>query len=237
MALTKNTFLESFFVRGDGAGGIQGAHAEYLEIIKDGDEEIARRVLPAQPVALLPAALAPILNDALAGALETNTALAAEIASLTAAKNTEITALTEAKAQADSDHEKVLADLTAAKNGEIAAITEAKAKADSDRDNALATVAEMREQLAVYQTTKDDNGVPQRVPMADAQIVLLRAGLLQKVQDALDAMPSPEGDEARIRWAKDQYIRRDNPLVVSVQGALGMTDADIDALFVAAAKL
>lgn len=104
MALTKQTFLESFFVRGNGKGGIQGAHAEYLEIIKDGNEEIARRVLPARPVALLPDALAPILNDALAAALETNTALAAEIAALTAAKDAEIAALNAVKAQAtDAD--------------------------------------------------------------------------------------------------------------------------------------
>ena len=42
MALTKNTHLESLFVRGDGKGGIQGAHVEYLEIVMDGDEELAR---------------------------------------------------------------------------------------------------------------------------------------------------------------------------------------------------
>jgi len=80
MALTKNTFLESFFIRGDGNGGIQGAHVEYLEVIKDGDEELARRISPARPVALVPDALAPILSDVLAATVLTNTALNAQIA-------------------------------------------------------------------------------------------------------------------------------------------------------------
>ncbi len=84
MQTTKNTFLESFFVRGDGNGGIQGAHVEYLEVIKDGDEELARKVLPPRPVALVPDALKPILSDALAAALVANTALNERAAALTA---------------------------------------------------------------------------------------------------------------------------------------------------------
>ena len=83
MPITKNTFLESFFVRGDGNGGIQGAHVEYLEVIKDGAEELARRILPARPVALVPDALKPILSDALAAALVANTALNERAAALT----------------------------------------------------------------------------------------------------------------------------------------------------------
>ena len=84
MALTKNTHLESLFVRGDGNGGIQGAHVEYLEVIKDGDEELARKVLPPRPVALVPDALKPILGDVLAVALVANTALNEQAAALNA---------------------------------------------------------------------------------------------------------------------------------------------------------
>ena len=80
MPITKSHFLESFFIRGDGNGGIQGAHIEYLEVIKDGDEELARRISPARPVALVPDALAPILSDVLAATVLTNTALNAQIA-------------------------------------------------------------------------------------------------------------------------------------------------------------
>ena len=80
MPIAKKTFLESFFIRGDGNGGIQGAHVEYLEVIKDGAEELARRILPARPVALVPDALKPILSDVLAATVLTNTALNAQIA-------------------------------------------------------------------------------------------------------------------------------------------------------------
>ena len=103
MALTKNTHLESLFVRGDGKGGIQGAHVEYLEIVMDGTQEIARRVTPAQPINLVPEALAPIIGEALSASLLSNSAL-----------NEQITVEKAAKAEAESARDKALSEAKAA---------------------------------------------------------------------------------------------------------------------------
>lgn len=221
MTIEKQTVPYCLNVVWDETGKLKGAAYYEQDVIRDDGVIISVKQGDAQPVAGLDhkgvdvaGIIGRIGQDAIA---------------LAESKDAELRA-----AQADVQR------LTGERDGIQSRVAALDAEANALRAEIEAMKAPkpiMREQLAVYQTTKDDNGVPQRVPMADAQIVLLRAGLLQKVQDALDAMPSPEGDEARIRWAKDQYIRRDNPLVVSVQGALGMTDADIDALFVAAAKL
>jgi len=221
MTIEKQTVPYCLNVVWDETGKLKGAAYYEQDVIRDDGVIISVKQGDAQPVAVLDhkgvdvaGIIGRIGQDAIA---------------LAESKDAELRA-----AQADVQR------LTGERDGIQSRVAALDAEANALRAEIEAMKAPkpiMREQLAVYQTTKDDNGVPQRVPMADAQIVLLRAGLLQKVQDALDAMPSPEGDEARIRWAKDQYIRRDNPLVVSVQGALGMTDADIDALFVAAAKL
>lgn len=117
MALTKNTHLESLFVRGDGKGGIQGAHVEYLEIVMDGTQEIARRVTPAQPINLVPEALAPIIGEALSASLLSNSAL-----------NEQITVENAAKAEAESARDKALADAKAAASAALAEIDEANAK-------------------------------------------------------------------------------------------------------------
>lgn len=239
MPITKNTFLESFFVRGDGNGGIQGAHVEYLEVIKDGDEELARKILPARPIALVPDALGPVLSDALAAALVANTAL-----------NEQVSATNAAKAGADAERDKAIEDTKVATariaelttqsaqlTEQIAALTATKTEAEAARDKALTDVDALTQQLAAMTDTTDANGVPLSVTMVQAQLALLGAGLLDKVSEAIAAIPGDEGRAARITWDKAVAVERGHPLIKAMQGALGMSDADIDALFVAAGKL
>ena len=75
--------------------------------------------------------------------------------------------------------------------------------------------------------------VPLVVTMRQARLALLGAGLLQTVNDAVAAA----GDVARIEWEYAQEVRRDWPTLIALQGAVGLSDAQIDALFVAAASL
>ena len=79
--------------------------------------------------------------------------------------------------------------------------------------------------------------VPQAVTMRQARLALLGVGLLQSVSDAVAAMPGIEGDAARIEWEYAQDVQRSNPFVAQLGAALGLDDAEIDALFVEAAKL
>lgn len=48
-------------------------------------------------------------------------------------------------------------------------------------------------------------------------------------------MTGSEGEAARIEWEYATELRRDHPLVVSLSATLGLTDAQLDALFLSAA--
>lgn len=80
--------------------------------------------------------------------------------------------------------------------------------------------------------------VPDVVTMRQARIALLRAGLLSQVDAAIAAMPAETGgDEARITWAYGAEVRRDGPLIGQLAPGLGLTDEQIDSLFIEAATL
>ena len=87
------------------------------------------------------------------------------------------------------------------------------------------------DELALCDTT------PKAVTMRQTRLALLGAGLLDATNAAIAAMTGVEGDAARIEWEYAQEVRRDSPLMLSMVTALGMTVAQVDALFETAAGL
>ena len=79
--------------------------------------------------------------------------------------------------------------------------------------------------------------VPQIVTMRQARLALLGAGKLTDVDNAINALPSPAKEAAQIEWEYSQEVNRQNGLVSQLAPLLGMTEADLDALFVAGAAL
>ena len=78
---------------------------------------------------------------------------------------------------------------------------------------------------------------PTRVTMRQARLALLAAGMLASVNAALEAAPGAAGEAARIEWEYATTVERDSPLIAGFAAALSMTDAQLDALFFAAAAL
>jgi hypothetical protein len=76
--------------------------------------------------------------------------------------------------------------------------------------------------------------VPRIVSRAQGRIALLRAGLLGAAETAIAASVDAE---LQIWWADAQEFRRDSPRIAAVGTALGLTPAQIDALFVSAATV
>lgn len=70
-----------------------------------------------------------------------------------------------------------------------------------------------------------------------ARLALLGAGLLSGVQSAIEAMPTEQATMAQIEWEYASEIRRDSALVAGVGSALGMSGAELDALFAYAVTL
>ena len=76
--------------------------------------------------------------------------------------------------------------------------------------------------------------VPAIVSMRQARLALLSAGLLASVDAAIAALPSPQREAAQIDWEYATEVRHASPLIAALGPALGLTDAQIDALFIAA---
>lgn len=75
--------------------------------------------------------------------------------------------------------------------------------------------------------------VPQTVSPRQARLALLGAGLLDQVNNLLNAA----GGANLITWEYATQINRTDALIAALAGSLNLTAAQIDALFVAAAGL
>lgn len=79
--------------------------------------------------------------------------------------------------------------------------------------------------------------IPQAVTMRQARRALLSAGKLATVNAAIAEMTGVQGEAARIDWEFSNEVKRDEPLVSALGAALGLTRAQLDGLFIAAAKI
>jgi hypothetical protein len=81
------------------------------------------------------------------------------------------------------------------------------------------------------------SSIPQAVTMRQARLALLAAGKLAQVDTAIAALSEPTRTAAQIEWEYSNEVQRSNGIVSQLGPALSLTEAEIDALFVAAAAL
>ena len=81
------------------------------------------------------------------------------------------------------------------------------------------------------------SAVPSAVTMRQARLALNAAGKLALVEAAIASLSEPQKTAAQIEWEYSNEVQRSNGLVASLGPALGMTEAELDALFVQAASL
>lgn len=79
--------------------------------------------------------------------------------------------------------------------------------------------------------------VPKSVTMRQARLALLQSGKLSAVNSALAGMAGVQGEAARIEWEFSNEVQRAQPLVAALAPILGMTSAELDQLFITAARL
>lgn len=81
-------------------------------------------------------------------------------------------------------------------------------------------------------------GIPQEVTRRQARQALLLAGLLSQVQPAIDAIADPtQRGLMQIEWEDSQTFQRSRPALISLATTLGLSGAQLDALFIKAATL
>lgn len=78
---------------------------------------------------------------------------------------------------------------------------------------------------------------PAIVTMRQARLALHAGGILQSVEDAVNAMPEPDRTAARIEWDYASRVERSSQFVVMLGAAIGLDDAQMDELFMAASIL
>lgn len=78
---------------------------------------------------------------------------------------------------------------------------------------------------------------PAAVTMRQARLALLAAGKLASVSTAIAALPSPQKEAAQIEWEYAATVDRDGALTVLLGSALGLSAAQLDALFLAGSAL
>jgi len=79
--------------------------------------------------------------------------------------------------------------------------------------------------------------IPTTVSMRQARLALFQQGKLSLVQPLIDAMMEPAKTNTQISWDYARTVNRDDDLVVQLSAAMGLTDADLDALFILGASL
>ncbi|MCV2365526.1 hypothetical protein LNV23_18920 [Paucibacter sp. DJ1R-11] len=75
------------------------------------------------------------------------------------------------------------------------------------------------------------------VSMRQAQLALHAAGKLAAVESAIAAMAEPQRSAARIEFERAGTVARDHPSTALIGTAAGLSEAEIDALFAAAALI
>ena len=76
--------------------------------------------------------------------------------------------------------------------------------------------------------------VPAVVSRAKGKVVLIQAGLWQSVLDYVAAIPDPaQRAIAEVALHDTQEWRRDSPFMTAISSALGVTEEQMDQLFVA----
>ncbi|MHA3884556.1 hypothetical protein [Stutzerimonas degradans] len=79
--------------------------------------------------------------------------------------------------------------------------------------------------------------IPQSVTMRQARLAMLNAGILDDVEAMIATMPGDDGAAARIDWEFARDVRRDWPLVEALGSRLGMSNEQIDDLFIYAGSI
>ena len=126
---------------------------------------------------------------------------------------------------------------------QITALTADKTASDTARDAALAQVAELQAQIAALQPATDVNGVPQSVPRRQAKTVMeltphpTYGDLWQAALAAANAIEDRAARIVTVNYLLESLYFEHPKVSQLAMGLLGMTQGQVDALFVAAAKL
>lgn len=116
---------------------------------------------------------------------------------------------------------------------DIAGVALCSVTGDAWGDPAIYANSYVADGLKIVVTSKrrpDLPAVPDSVPSWAGRAAVAAAGLRVFVEEAVNAADL----ETQKLWYTAPIVERQNPLLIAVAGSLGLTDAKLDALFIAA---
>jgi len=86
--------------------------------------------------------------------------------------------------------------------------------------------------------SSEQTPIPVSVTSRQIRLALLYSGISLSVIDAaINSMPEPTKSVARVTWDYSTLVFRNNPMIATMQPALGLTKEQIDQLFILASTL
>jgi hypothetical protein len=79
-----------------------------------------------------------------------------------------------------------------------------------------------------------DPPLPQTATAGNFMRALIELGWYDDIDAAVTALPGQQGQIARALWGRAVEFPRNDPLLTQIAAAVGMTEADIDAVYVRA---
>lgn len=77
--------------------------------------------------------------------------------------------------------------------------------------------------------------VPSSVTMRQARLALLQAGLLDKIDAAINSLPEPKKSAAKIEWEYSQEVQIASEMTTFIAQIVGLSGEQINQLFINAA--
>jgi hypothetical protein len=237
--ITKTQTPHEFLIRWDDAGKLSGAHIAFREAITDDGVEIASKFGDPLPVSMAGESgfpLADVLGMINVSALADGEAKAAQIKQITADNDAKIASIT-------ADNDAKIASITADNEANVATLTADKTLAEQALVAEQSKTAELESKLAALQPQPDINGVPQSVPRRQAKTIMeltpdaSHGDLWQAALAAANAIADRTTRIITVNYLMESLVFEHAKVSELAMSLMGLTQEQVDALFVAAAKV
>ena len=97
--------------------------------------------------------------------------------------------------------------------------------------------ADIRTAEALKVEKERELSIPKSITARQARLALLQIGKLADVTAAIANLQSPMKEQAKIEWEYASEVQRTNQLIPALQESLGLTNEQVDTMFLEASKL
>lgn len=97
--------------------------------------------------------------------------------------------------------------------------------------------ANIRTAEALKAEKERELSIPKSITTRQVRLALLQIGKLADVIAAIANLQSPMKEQVEIEWEYANEVLRTNQLIPALQQSLGLSDSDIDNMFIEASKL